>query len=91
MADGRPGGVRLRQVRLNPSSAREEFGDSSALARRIISEFQEVPGTCLTLAQASRVFGIPGDVGERILGNLVDGGLLQLTRDGRYRLRTIAV
>ena len=49
-----------------------------------------MPGTCLTLAQAIRLFGIPSDVGLFVLRHLVDEGLLQVTVEERYRLRSSA-
>jgi hypothetical protein len=65
-------------------------GDLDRLSHRIRSEFQEMPGTCLTLAQAIRLFGIPPDVGLCVLRQLVDEGLLQVTVEERYRLRSSA-
>jgi hypothetical protein len=50
-----------------------------ALIQRIKSEFREMPGLCLTLAQASRLFGLSEDLCERILLSLVDDGVLQRT------------
>jgi hypothetical protein len=44
----------------------------------------------LTVAQATRLFGVSADVGLRILRKLVDDGVLRVTADGRYRLYTAA-
>jgi hypothetical protein len=60
------------------------------LVRRIWGEFDELPGTSLTLGQAGRLFGIPTDVSARILAELVDCGMLRLGADGRYRRRSSA-
>jgi hypothetical protein len=68
-------------------SARE---DLALLSYRIRSEFHEMPGTCLTLGQAVRLFGIPSGVGLCVLRQLVDEGLLQVTVEERYRLRSSA-
>ena len=61
-----------------------------ALLDRICGEFDEMPGTALTLAQASRLFGLSGDVCDRILRGLVNDGRLRRTSDGRFRLRLVA-
>jgi hypothetical protein len=42
-----------------------------ALAQRVRSEFAEMPGMCLTAAQARRLFGLRLDVSDRILATLV--------------------
>jgi hypothetical protein len=88
MADGR----RLEGIRLHAAAATLplERKDDGTLSRRIGGEFQEMPGTCLTIAQASRLFGVPSDVGIRVLRRLVDEGVLRVTPDGRYRLRSTA-
>jgi hypothetical protein len=88
MADGR----RLEGIRLHAAAATLplERKDDGTLSRRICGEFQEMPGTCLTIAQASRLFGVPSDVGIRVLRRLVDEGVLRVTPDGRYRLRSTA-
>ena len=91
MADGlRLDDLRLRPARSVVAPVRGGREDRDPLSRRIRSEFQEMPGTCLTLAQAIRLFGISPDVGRSILRQLVDEGLLQLTAGERYRLRSSA-
>ena len=42
-----------------------------ALAQRVRAEFAEMPGMCLTAAQARRLFGLRSDVSDRILTTLV--------------------
>ena len=42
-----------------------------ALMHRIWDEFDEMPGTSLTLPQASKLFGVPIEVCDRILVSLV--------------------
>jgi hypothetical protein len=73
---------------LSPSSSaeRRDPGTRWALIHRIWDEFDEMPGTSLTLPQASRLFGVPVDVCDRILGSLVNDGRLRRTKDGRFRL-----
>src|SRR5205823_6689508 len=87
----------LADVPLNPLSASLPSSSSSerrqadtrwALLHRIWDEFDEMPGTSLTLPQASRLFGVPIDVCDRILVSLVNDGRLRRTQDGRFRLRS---
>lgn len=44
----------------------------------------------LTVAQASRLLGVPGDVCARVLAQLDDEGFLQMTSSNQYRLRSSA-
>ncbi len=59
----------------------------TTLLRRIRSEFEEMPGLSLTLAQAARLFGIPPEACSRILAKFAEEGLLSLTINRRYILR----
>ena len=69
---------------------RRDLSARRALVRRIRSEFDEMPGTALTLAQAARLFGISTAVCERLLVSLVNDGRLRRTPDGRFRHRLAA-
>ena len=53
-----------------------EAVDDRELHVRITGEFREMPGLTLTLAQASRLFSVDPARCERVLGALVDGGVL---------------
>lgn len=57
-----------------------------SVSHRIRSEFLEMPGLKLTLAQAQRLFGLDPVVCRALLRDLVEGGFL--VRDSRdtYRL-----
>ena len=68
---------------------RRDLTKRHALVQRVQREFDEMPGTCLTLAQASRLFGLAPDVCRRILQELVAEGTLIQAGDLRYRLITI--
>jgi hypothetical protein len=70
------------------STERRDTGTRWALMHRIWDEFDEMPGTSLTLPQASRLFGVPIEVCDRILVSLVKDGRLRRTQDGRFRLRS---
>jgi DNA-binding IclR family transcriptional regulator len=58
-----------------------------ALLQRLIGEFDEMPGLRLSLAQASRLFGLPEAAVLRILTNLTDKGTLQRNASGFYMRR----
>src|SRR5262245_32675258 len=68
------------------SAERRDTGTRWALIHRIWDEFDEMPGTSLTLPQASRLFGVPIEVCDRILISMVKDGRLRRTKDGRFRL-----
>ena len=56
------------------------------LLRRIRGEYLEMPGLCLTRAQASRLWGLDNATCQRLLRALLDARFLRLTRDGRFSL-----
>jgi hypothetical protein len=72
--------------RTRPVVERRNLTARRALTQRVLSEFDEMPGTCLTLPQATRLFGVTPDVCQRILNDLVGKGLLRRTADSRFRL-----
>ena len=56
------------------------------LTMRARAEFREMPGMCLTTAQAARLWQLTPDKAEELLSDLVQAGFL-VRRDGqRYRL-----
>lgn len=73
-----------------PTTARRPHGERrnrssrEQLVERILAEFREMPCLRLTRAQAQRLFGLRADVCERIIGKLMQDGLLRLDTDGRY-------
>jgi hypothetical protein len=68
-------------------SERRNLAMRKALLRRIRSEFEEMPGLTLTLAQGGRLFGVSADACSRIFGQLSAEGLLQPSRHGSYARR----
>ena len=54
------------------------------LVRRIESEYREMPGLNLTVAQAQRLWGIDRGTCERLLTLLVTRRVLKRTPAGRY-------
>ena len=77
-----------RPVGATLSAERRDSGTRWALLHRIWDEFDEMPGTSLTLPQASKLFGVPLEVCDRILVSLVQDGRLRRTKDGRFRLHS---
>lgn len=56
----------------------------AGVATRVRSEFEEMPGLCLTLHQASRLLALDRTTCEQLLGTLVADGFLAHER-GKYR------
>jgi hypothetical protein len=52
------------------------------VARRVLAEFDEMPGMALTLRQAARLFGLDQDFCRIVLDALVDSAYLRLTTGG---------
>jgi hypothetical protein len=65
-----PGGAGLPLVRP------EEDVDLHALQTRVSAEFREMPGLTLTRPQAMRLFSLDAARCERVLGALVEEGVL---------------
>ncbi|OFW23172.1 MAG: hypothetical protein A3H97_11940 [Acidobacteria bacterium RIFCSPLOWO2_02_FULL_65_29] len=57
-----------------------------AVARRVLAEFEEMPGLSLTPRQASRLFGLDHDVCKIVLDTLVDLAYLRQTHAGTVTL-----
>jgi DNA-binding IclR family transcriptional regulator len=58
------------------------------VARRVLAEFEEMPGMALTLQQASRLFGLEETMCRLVLDVLVDLAYLRQTRAGAVTLGT---
>jgi hypothetical protein len=56
------------------------------VARRVLSEFEEMPDLTLTLRQASLLFGLDQDFCRIVLDTLVDTAYLRETRGGAVTL-----
>jgi hypothetical protein len=52
------------------------------VARRVLAEFDEMPGMALTLRQAARLFGLDPDLCRVVLDALVDSAYLRQTNGG---------
>jgi hypothetical protein len=53
-----------------------------ALVERARGEFLEMPGLCLTIPQAARLWGLDTDSCSRIIDALVDVSFLRWTSEG---------
>lgn len=80
--------ISLKPVGATLASERRDAATRWALIHRIWDEFDEMPGTALTLPQASKLFGVPMEVCDRILVSLVSDGRLHRTKDGRFRVHS---
>jgi len=63
---------------------RRNLTSRQALLHRIATEYEEMPGLCLTAAQAQRLFGLRADVCARVLHALVDAAILRQDVTGSY-------
>jgi len=60
--------------------------EHAVLAERVRAEYREMPGLCLSLAQAARLLGLERHVCFGILADLLDEGFLRQTARGDYAL-----
>lgn len=52
--------------------------------RRVRGEYLEMPGLCLTLAQAQRLWSLDRPTCEALLEALIGASFLRRTRDGAF-------
>jgi hypothetical protein len=57
-----------------------------AVAGRVLSEFEEMPGMMLTVRQASKLFGLDQEFCRVVLDVLIDGAYLRQAPGGRVTL-----
>jgi DNA-binding IclR family transcriptional regulator len=55
---------------------------------RILAEFREMPGTCLTIAQAARLWALERSEAARAMEHLERAGILKRTAQGSFLLRS---
>ena len=70
---------------------RRNLASREQLVRRVSNEFEEMPGLCLTFAQAKLLFGLDTGCCERVLNGLLQSGFLIRTRTGLYGRRDLVV
>lgn len=64
--------------------AATQLGSLEDVMRRVRSEYIEMPGLRLTLAQAQRLWGLDRAACDALLGALVEAKFLFKTRDGAF-------
>jgi hypothetical protein len=72
-----------------PPAARErrDLAGREAVVRRIVAEFQDMPGLVLSLKQASRFLGVDPAACQRILTALTKAGVLRRSATEYYSRR----
>ncbi len=60
--------------------------NQEVVAERIRAEFKEMPGMALTLAQASRLFGLKDEECQAVVDRLVNATVLRRTKTGTITL-----
>ena len=58
----------------------------ATVARRVLAEFQEMPGMTLTPRQASKLFGLEQEICRLVIDMLVDAAYLRETVAGGITL-----
>lgn len=68
------------------TSHRQIVQDRQRVVERVRSEYREMPGLCLSLAQASRLLGLDRSHCSDVFRALVHDGFLRETSRGHYVL-----
>lgn len=69
---------------LPPAVERRDLASREAVVRRIVAEFQDMPGLVLSLSQASRFLGVDQAACARILTALTHAGVLRRSANEYY-------
>jgi hypothetical protein len=74
---------------LLPPATRErrDLASRDAVVRRIVAEFEDMPGLVLSLKQASRFLGVDQAACARILASLTQAGVLRRSASEYYSRR----
>jgi hypothetical protein len=67
-----------------------DFPVSTVLLQRIRAEYSEMPGLCLTVAQAQRLWGLDHATSHAALAALVAGTFLTTTQKGFFVMAATA-
>jgi len=68
-------------------SERKPHALDDAIVRRVRAEFLEMPGLCLTRAQAQRLWGLEPHTCELLLEALIESRFLRRTAGGLFVLQ----
>jgi len=69
------------------ASAPQRHQSNERIVRRIQAEFLEMPGLCLTIEQAQRLWSLEPHTCEAVLRSLIDSRFLRRTDRGLFVLR----
>ena len=69
------------------ASAPQWHQSNERIVRRIRAEFLEMPGLCLTIEQAQRLWSLERRTCEALLRHLIDSRFLRRTERGLFALR----
>jgi len=64
----------------------EKRTNVESVARRVLAEFEEMPGMTLTHHQASRLFGLDKDICRIVIDMLIDSAYLRKAGNGQVML-----
>ena len=78
------GALRQGEHMLMTNSEVVVVGIVANLLETVRAEYMEMPGLCLTMSQAARLWNIDQDTCRIVLDTLVRLRFLQRTRDGAY-------
>jgi hypothetical protein len=85
---GRPLGMSLPPAPARPAQyERRDLASREAVVRRIVAEFEDMPGLVLSLKQASRFLGVDQAACARILATLTQAGVLRRSASEYYSRR----
>jgi DNA-binding Lrp family transcriptional regulator len=72
---------------MNLPRERRDLARREAIVRRIVAEFEDMPGMVLSLKQASRFLGVDEAACARILSSLTSAGILRCSASEYYSRR----
>ena len=81
------GDVKGRPIGMSLPHERRDLARREAIVRRIVAEFQDMPGLVLSLKQASRFLGVDEAACARILSSLTKTGILRCSASEYYSRR----
>ena len=74
----------IEPSKASPALTKTPWAATDELLRRVQGEFLEMPGLCLTEAQACRLWGLDAVTCAALLGVLTEAKFLLRTRDGAF-------
>ncbi len=81
-----PGPGQLDYILLKTWAEDFTVADVDTLTRRVLAEFEEMPGMALTRRQAARLFGLEHHLCGIVIDSLLDAAYLRETSGGAIKL-----